>query len=360
MRKVESRPVSRVVLTIAAVAALAGNASAPRLGDVVAVRPLTSRVTDPARPGWGQGESAGYVTTPDHVRLYYRVVGSGPETVIVPGRLFLLPALRQLATGRRLIFYDTRSRGLSDAVHDSARETIMDDVRDLEAVRAHFGAAKASLVGYSYMGLLVMLYAKDHPQAVERIVQLDPVPPDADDTFPAGLSENYEASLDSAGVAKLNALQQSGYMKSHPKEYCEADWDVNRFALVGDRAHVDRLSIPATGLCEYPNEWPVNLFPHFAASFASIQRVRWTPSDFARITTPVLTVHGTRDRNAPYGGGRTWVLSLPNARLVTVVGGAHQSFDEYPSVVLPAVARFLAGHWPPSAERVTTLVPVAR
>ena len=49
------------------------------------------------------------------------------------------------------------------------------------------------------------------------------------------------------------------------------DWDVQRFALVGDPAHVDRLGVPKTGLCDFENERPVNLNPHFEASFTSIQ-----------------------------------------------------------------------------------------
>ena len=38
----------------------------------------------------------------------------------------------------------------------------------------------------------------------------------------------------------------------------------------------------------------------------------------ARVRAPVLTIHGTWDRNAPYAGGREWALTLPDARLITV------------------------------------------
>jgi pimeloyl-ACP methyl ester carboxylesterase len=40
---------------------------------------------------------------------------------------------------------------------------------------------------------------------------------------------------------------------------------------------------------------------------------------------PVLTIHGTKDRNAPYGSGREWAFNLPNARLLTIKGGAHNA-----------------------------------
>ena len=134
------------------------------------------------------------------------------------------------------------------------------------------------------------------------------------------------------------------------------DWEVQRFALVGDPAHVDRLGVPKTGLW-MQNEWPVNLDPHFER-LSIDPAVLLTKADLAKISMPVLTVHGTKDRNAPYGGGREWAMVvLPNACLLTVRNGAHQSFDEYPEIVIPAIDQFLKGSWPAAAEKVTALVP---
>lgn len=45
---------------------------------------------------------------------------------------------------------------------------------------------------------------------------------------------------------------------------------------------------------------------------------------------------------------------LPNARLVTVAGAAHQVFAEFPQIVMPAVREFLAGVWPSAAETIAT------
>ena len=91
----------------------------------------------------------GVVVTNDGVHLFYEVIGNGPETVVIPGRLFLIHALRQLAQGRRLIFYDTRARGKSDAIHNAKRENIQDDVHDLETIRQYFAAEKITRIGYS-------------------------------------------------------------------------------------------------------------------------------------------------------------------------------------------------------------------
>ena len=353
---------SYLVLAMAPLLACATSLHISPASSESARTPLPSNVLSTAAAQLPQGSPAekyheGYVTTDDGIRIFYQVVGDGPQTVVLPGRLFLFHTLRQLAAGRRLIFYDTRARGKSDPIHDAKRETIMNDVRDLESVRKHFGAEKFVPVGYSYMGLLVILYTIDHPEHVERVIQMGPVPIDYRTKYPAGLSEDYNASLDPTGAKKLDELQKQGFDRSHPKEYCEQEWSVSRFALVGDPAHVDRIGIPKNGLCEFANEWPVNLDPHFEASFGSIQKVQLTKEELARVSMPVLTIHGTKDRNAPYGSGREWAMTLPNARLLTVPGGAHQSFDEYPEIVLPAIDQFLKGSWPKETERVTSIKP---
>lgn len=48
-------------------------------------------------------------------------------------------------------------------------------------------------------------------------------------------------------------------------------------------------------------------------------------------------------------------MTLPDARLMTAVGAAHQVTLDAPRVVLAAVGKFLNGSWPSGAERVTRL-----
>ena len=293
----------------------------------------------------------GYVTAPDGVRLFYQKVGDGRAKVIIPGRLFVYDDFKHLTRGRTLVFYDMRNRGRSDAVTDTTAMGIRSAVSDLEAVRRHFGFERVSLVGYSYLGFMVVLYAVDYPDRVERIVQLGPVPRKFGTEYPKRLVES-DPGVDSAAWQRLRQQRAAGLDTARPKEYCELEWSVLRSRLVGKPANVNRLG---PGPCDMKNEWPANLARHFRYALASVQQLDVPADSLARVTVPVLTIHGTRDRNAPYGAGREWAMTLPNARLLTVRGAAHQSWAEEPVIVLTAIDRFLADQWPAGAERVSSL-----
>jgi pimeloyl-ACP methyl ester carboxylesterase len=93
---------------------------------------------------------------------------------------------------------------------------------------------------------------------------------------------------------------------------------------------------------------------HLRLHFEQSGMTHKTPLDAVRkLQVPVLAVHGTRDRNAPFGAGREWAYWLPDARLLAVDGAGHHAFGEVPEIVRPAVKRFLDGEWPDDADKVT-------
>jgi pimeloyl-ACP methyl ester carboxylesterase len=156
--------------------------------------------------------------------------------------------------------------------------------------------------------------------------------------------------VDTAVVARLDSLERAGWPSEHPREFCEES-RVLAVRLVGDPARAKALANP----CDMPNEWPVNLRRHFEHHFAGVQRLDVPKEAVARLRAPVLTIHGTWDRNAPYAAGREWALTLPNARLITVERAAHQVVTDAPDVVLPAIDEFVSGRWPARAEKIRSL-----
>lgn len=294
----------------------------------------------------------GYVTSNDGVRLYYAKVGSGSKTVIMPGRLFAFRDFQRLAKGRTLIFYDMRNRGRSDAVADVSKISLRQDADDLEAVRAHFGIETPDLIGFSYLGKIVILYATQHPDHVNRIVQIGPVARKLGTKFPETLTAGDENKVpDPAETKRIEELYDNGFAKDHPKEYCEMEWKIEQQRMVGNPANASRIPSP----CEMENEWPIHLWAHFQPLLASDQALDMPKESIAKVIAPVLTIHGRKDRNAPYGGGREWDMLLPNARLITIDGAAHMSWIEFPEIVFPSIDLFLNGQWPEHAEPVKSL-----
>ncbi len=112
--------------------------------------------------------------------LYQRRVGAGPPVVVLHGgpgahHDYLLPGFDTLATGRTLLYYDQRGGGRSPV----GREVPVgwaEHVADLEALRQSWGLDRLTLLGYSWGGLLALLYAVEHRARVERLALVSPAP----------------------------------------------------------------------------------------------------------------------------------------------------------------------------------------
>jgi pimeloyl-ACP methyl ester carboxylesterase len=290
----------------------------------------------------------GFVNTEDGIRLFYRKVGHGPIRVIAPYDLMMFGALRPLADIATIVTYDTRNRGRSDASPDASRSTIQQEARDLEAVRRHFKFETFVLIGFSYLGKAAALYAIDHPARVSRIVQIAPSPIQEE-----AAADDVDADLlgaPPADVALMRRMRLGDAKSKSPREFCNAEWNVTRYMLVGDPANASK--IPVRDICSRANEWPVNAEKRLGPLWDSVEKTVPTAAQLKTITMPVLTIHGTKDRNAAYKGGRKWVAALPNARLVSVSGAGHAVWVDNPKVVFTAMRSFLRGEWPTVSEPV--------
>ena len=265
----------------------------------------------------------GYLTTGDGVRLFFQRVGDGPKAVLIPNGLHLLDDFESLSDGRTLIYYDLRNRGWSDPVSDLAKlaRGVHNDVDDLDAVRRHFGVNQVDVIGHSYLGLTVILYAIKYPGHVNRVVQIGPMQPYAGKQYPAHLT--YADAILNEVFSKLGKLQKERESVD-PVEFCNKFWDILRVIYVSNPADAGRIN---WGRCELANErnmmryWNESILP-------SIKELNF--NDISKAQVPVLTIHGMKDRSAPYGGGREWAMMLPNARLLTIENGGHAPWVESP------------------------------
>lgn len=156
------------------------------------------------------------------VSLFTRTVGAGPEVIVLHGgpgahHDYLLPGFDALATGRTLRYYDQRGGGRS--VVD--RETPVgwrEQVDDLGALIDHWDLAPATLLGYSWGGLLAMLYAVEHPERLARLALVCPAP--VHRAARLAFQQRFEERMQAPAVIEAReALRTSGLRERDPAAY---------------------------------------------------------------------------------------------------------------------------------------------
>lgn len=310
-------------------------------------------------PGPSPVATGGYVAGADSTALYFRAFGGGPDTVVVVhgfqgnNQNYLAPDLRALARGRTLLFYDQRGGGRSSAVSDAEQLGIEAHVRDLEALRRHFGIERLSLLGHSGGAAIAVRYAAYHPDRTARLVLVAPPPP-VRELFAQHTMRTFYARLDSAAWARANTLQNSLATARDPARVCR---EMMRTLL--PRAYFVR---PANAgrmrgdFCASPPE-KLRTQPQRTAAFQRSLPSDWRPILHA-LRVPILVVHGAHDA-IPVAASRAWVRALPDARLLVFPGSDHLPWVEEPERFISAVDSFFRGEWPNGAEGARQHAPPA-
>ena len=294
----------------------------------------------------------GYVEAGNGVRLFYRLVGSGRDTVVVihggPGfnMEYLAADMEPLAARHAVLFYDQRGTGRSTLVTDSIGLDAQRFVEDLEALRSHFGVQRLNLLGHSWGAAVAALYASRYPERTGRMLIVGGIP--------ARRSEVVRAFADmDAGRDSVERRQMQ-------------EWWEARTANPGDAAACHAYYVlwfrpffadPAAGarsrgdFCAGTPESRTNKMRSVDRfTMASLGDWDWVPS-LRGIMAPTLVVHGSVDP-LPLASARTWAAALPNGRILVLDRIGHFSYVEAPERFFVAVDEFLRGSWPRGAQRV--------
>ena len=296
----------------------------------------------------------GYIDIGNNLKLYYQKIGNGKQKIIVPLAYWMYPDFRHLAEGadRTMVFYDVRGRFRSSPVSDSTLITHEEEVEDIERIRKHFNFERVSLIGESYTGRVVVLYGLKYPDRVERIVQIGSIPIAYRDDYPDSLTEK-STNVDSTAYASLEERYKAGEHTTNPRKFSEDYWRINsRVNLVADTTFLSRLGPQWGSHLQYEVEWFPNFMRHLGFHFQSYQNQKFTVNDLRKITAPVLTICGAKDRNVPFGASKEYATYLPEARLLRVPNAAHIPWIENPELVFNSIDTFLNGNWPVEAVDV--------
>ena len=302
--------------------------------------------TGTVREGEQPSRRSGYLVGEGGVRLFYRLDGGGPDTVLVlhggPGLNLegLRPDLTPLARRHALLYFDQRGSGRSE-MPDTLHLTAASMVEDIEAVRRAFRLSRLTLLGHSWGGGLAVLYAARYSDQVRRMILVGPVPPVPDPYF-AQYEAGAKARVSSAETTRQAQLDSIQKVAPDPYPACR---ESNRIFLRGvaaspalaDRIKGDLCAGTATNL---------RLMGVLnRVVWASLWNTEdslgydWRPMA-TRIKVPTLVVHGDQDP-LPLAGSEEWVRVLPTVRLVVIPGAGHYPHAEQPELFFPPVERFL-------------------
>lgn len=298
--------------------------------------------TEAAPDGVEAHREDGFIETEDGARIHYVMLGEGSQVVMIPMAEYLVEPLAPLAEGRRLLFYDPRSRGPSDPARPGTA-TEDREIRDVETLRVALGVDTMALLGWSGLGKQVAVYATRHPDRVTRIVQVSPVPPSSDSYPQEEGAPAREDRMDAAAIGALDDSWLAGTFDGDAAAYCR---ERGALTLPASFADTSRWTL-APDLCDHENEWPQNLDTYFGELLPSFGDFDWRDSIRA-VARPRLVMHGRED-GIPLSGARAWVAGDPMASLLVLSPAGHFPFLEQPEPFLDAVDAFLAGRPLPEA-----------
>ena len=304
-------------------------------------------------------QTEGYITTPDKVRIFYKIEGAGADTMVVvhggPGNSLesIRADMGPLAKNRRVIYYDQRGQGKSDLVKDGARLGYKNHVADLEALRAHFKLDKMSLLGNSWGGLLISLYAIEHPDRVERLVLDVPAAPmvellqDMEDELSRRLIALYKP--DGAKQIRIATREDNWTKAKDPLAHCRETYYAILAAYSHEMRPLDKLGykgdLCAGGIESVRFQRTANA--HVWRSLGDFNIV----SQLAAVKAPVLVIHGASDVVRPRGS-EFYASGYSNARLLVIPNAGHLAHIETPETFFTAVEAFLNGEFPAQSKAV--------
>jgi proline iminopeptidase len=278
-------------------------------------------------------------TTTTPVPLYWAEYGdAGAPPVLVlhggPGAShdYLLPQMLALAENHRVVFYDQRGGGRSR--HDDDREPIgwREQVADVARVAAELGVAPLRLVGYSWGGLLAMLYAIEAnagrvTPAPSRMALIDPAPVDRvhREEFEREFARRQAGPVVTALRDGVNA---SGLRERDPEAYRHRMFELSVAGYFADpRRARDLTPFRVTG---------------------RVQQSIWTSlGDYdllpalAELHLPAFVVHGRQDP-IPLESSLTIARALETGCIVLEDCG-HVPYVEQPAGLFPPLLEFLKG-----------------
>jgi 3-oxoadipate enol-lactonase len=258
------------------------------------------------------------------VRLFYREVGSGPQTVVL-SHSFLADhrqfeaQIEALSDTYRTIAYDHRDHGRSTRV--GAPYDLETLVGDAEALLDALSVTSCHFVGLSTGGFVGMRLALRAPERFRSLTLMDT------SAEPEAWRQRvkYRALLTVLGIVGIRPVLRSGMTAMFSRSFLRDPARQDEVALWRQRIAGN----DPQGLIRFGN-----------AIFARddvVERLR-------QLEVPTLVLVGEHDRPCPPERARSIAAAIPEAKLMIIPGAGHLSTIEQPEAVNDVLVPFIRDH----------------
>jgi proline iminopeptidase len=276
-------------------------------------------------------------TTTTDVPLYWAAYGKkgAPRLLVLHGgpgadHRYLLPQLLHLGEKYDLLFYDQRGGGESRS-QSLDPITWQTQVNDLASVIRELSLEPLSMVGYSFGGLLTLLYlvesyTRRDLKTPARAVLIDPAP--ITKQFRRQFEDEFARRQRAPAIQRMrDELNASGLRESDPAAFRQRAFEQSVAGYFADpRRATDLTPFRVVGRVQQ-SVW------ESLAGFDPSSKLR--KADF-----PMLLVHG-RDDPIPLASS-TQAAELLGAKLVVLDDCGHVPYVEQPAALFAAVDGFLS------------------
>jgi 3-oxoadipate enol-lactonase len=250
-------------------------------------------------------------------KIYYETRGSGPALVLVHDGLLH----REMWDGQweafaktyRVVRYDRRGYGRSDLQKQPYSE-----IEDLHALLTHLRVSRASFIGSSAGGGLVVDYALAHPQTVEKLILVGAVV--------GGLS--FSEHFNNRNRENFRPLAERRDLAA-----TIANWSRDPYLIAGNNEAARRR------LRELLTQNPQNIVHPY--NFTKPAQ-RPALAHVSEIAVPTLIIVGESDIPDVHAHVGALQAGIPKAKRIVLAGAGHLPYLEKPEEFTTLALRFLA------------------
>ena len=269
-------------------------------------------------------------------QIYYKVMGEGEPLLFVHGgpgldHSYFLPQCEELSDDFRLVFYDQRLCGRSQAQVDTHTIAISAFVEDIEQLRRRLDLGRVHLLGHSWGGLLSIYYALRYPGSLRSLILSNSIPADS------RLWREEEKALarrftPADSLQRMAILQSDGFQEKRPEAF-------ERLLKLSFAKQFYRPALADSLSLDLPADFleRSQRFQYMASELASYD----LHPQLSSLEVPTLIIYGAHEPAASLSGPALEEV-LPEAELVVLPECGHFPFVERPEAYFEAISQFIS------------------